>query len=78
MAVAYEDFVAWKASKVTEEFTKDCQLAAADVASQILGRRDANVDDDQFCKGYLQGVSSILGWQPEFEKKEEESEDVED
>jgi hypothetical protein len=59
-----EQFIDWRDSDITQEMYKAVSEVAGDTVGTILNRRESNPLDDQFLKGYLQGLSAVVGWKP--------------
>ena len=72
MAVEYSDFVAWRHSEITRKMMEDVAQIGADAASEMMSRSTGNPERDQFLRGFVQGSASVISWQPEFTKTEEE------
>ena len=66
MALSKSDYIAWRDSKETQELFVELQEAAESVASEVLQREDPNIDRDQFLRGFLKAIDSVLSWRPEF------------
>jgi hypothetical protein len=62
------DYIAWRDSKETQTLLTELKEAAEGVAAEVLNREDYNMERDQFLKGYLKAIESVLTWRPEFEE----------
>ena len=72
MAVSKRTYLDWKQQSVTEELIKNLSEAIEDLAGQMVARRDSNPLDDQYLKGWIQGLADAIEWVPEFIKEEDE------
>ena len=66
MAIAREDFIAWRSQTVTVQLLEDIAQMGADAASEMLTRTVANPERDMFVRGFVQGTAAVISWQPEF------------
>ena len=66
MAIAYEDFVAWRNHSVTQEMLQNVAQVGADAAGEMMSRSSGNAERDQYLRGFVQGTAALIAWQPEF------------
>ncbi len=70
-----EEFAQWRNSDVYTEFVKNIKEAMADRADEILNRQYSDSERDMYVRGVLAGYASVLEWQPDFKKPEEENDE---
>ena len=66
MQVSRADFSDWQKQPITVAIAKDIAETVEVMIAQFLRRRESNPADDQWIKGYIEGVQSLLNWEPEF------------
>lgn len=71
MEITKTEYQDWKMSNVTREMEREAQETVIDMTLQIINRRESNPLDDQYLKGFLQGVQAIMDWRPEFIEEEQ-------
>lgn len=60
------DYIAWRDSKETQEMLNDAKEALESAASELISREDNWRDRDQFLKGFIKGLESMMTWRPEL------------
>ncbi len=78
MAVFKEEFLQWKQSVMTAELSSNIQDQIANLAAEMVRREEPNANRDQLLRGVIQGLTSVLEWQPEFLEVELEEEEQND
>ncbi len=56
----------WRDSDLTRAMLQTIAETGESTVAQIMNRRTPNMMDDQYLKGFLQGISSVSGWQPKL------------
>lgn len=75
MQVRKSDFVEWKNHPVTHAVAESiAQIVEVEMA-YLIGRRSSKPEDDQWIKGFVNGVKALLDWEPDF--IEEDNNDIE-
>lgn len=67
------DYIAWRDSKETQEMLADAKEALESAASELLTREDCHRDRDQFLKGFIKGLESVMTWRPEFVEEQQDA-----
>ena len=68
-----EEYIAWRDSKETQEMLADAKEALESAASEMLSREDSHRDRDQFLKGFIKGLESVMTWRPEFVEEQQDA-----
>ena len=68
-----EEYIAWRDSKETQEMLADAKEALESAASELLSREDNYRDRDQFLKGFIKGLESVMTWRPEFVEEQQDA-----
>ena len=68
-----EEYIAWRDSKETQEMLADAKEALESAASELLSREDNYRDRDQFLKGFIKGLESMMTWRPEFVEEQQDA-----
>lgn len=76
--VLKEEFQAWKASEVYSEMWKSIAEKIGDLAAEIVNRDKPDGLRDQYLRGTIQGLKSVLEWTPEFPPEPEVDEEDDD
>lgn len=63
------EFIEWKSMRITQEAFADILEVAGEAAATILVRTSVNTDVDQYMKGFIRGIQSLVEWQPDFEEE---------
>jgi len=67
------DYIAWRDSKETQEMLSDAKEALESAAQELLTREDYYRDRDQFLKGFIKGLESVMTWRPEFTEEQQDA-----
>lgn len=67
------DYIAWRDSKETQEMLADAKEALESAAQELLTREDYYRDRDQFLKGFIKGLESVMTWRPEFVEEQQDA-----
>lgn len=70
MEIRKSEFLDWKNSLVTQVMTQSVAELAQELIANLVSKRESNPADDQWIKGYLQGIQAIMDWEPEFVQEE--------
>jgi hypothetical protein len=66
LAATRVEFANWRASQCYQELVGQIQEQAEVAATEILNRSEPNVARDQFLKGFVNAMSEVVAWSPEF------------
>jgi len=70
MEIRKSEFLDWKNSLVTQVMAQSVAELAQEMIADLVMKRESNPADDQWVKGFLQGVQAIMDWEPEFVQEE--------
>lgn len=68
--ISKSEFYEWKESLVTKAQEEEAKETVIELTLALVNRRESNPSDDQFIKGWLQGVQAVMDWRPEFPQEE--------
>lgn len=60
------EFIEWRNQPITQEWLIAANDESATAIAKIIRRAEVNPGEDQYLKGYIAGLSELIGWQPEY------------
>ncbi len=73
MAVTRNAYGDWKRHSVTEELMQEIRSTMEDAISKMVIREEPDYDKDMFTRAFVRVADSVLNWQPEFVKEEDQN-----
>lgn len=72
MQINRDEFYLWKSSTPYHALMEEVQSNIEMAASEVINRQQSNADRDQYLRGFIQGISALVNWTPDFEKEDKD------
>lgn len=70
------DFAEWRDMAITQALYTEINELTTEMITEIINRRQSNVDRDQYLRGFIAALSEVAGFVPELIQEEDDGKET--